>query len=174
MMTERECAVENRVQQPGLERIRNHLWLEERPTSNSHYACLRTRVNHALLIGSHVEVADNDCSMMAYSFFSRIQSRGRVVGSVGLTRVSESTCELRKMYLAPEARGGGWGRRLLEHALARSADLGFRRVVLETASVLRAATALYERYGFRPDTRDHLTGRCDAAYFLDTSECGTK
>ena len=72
-----------------------------------------------------------------------------------------------KMYLAPEARGCGWGRRLLEHALARAAELGFRRVVLETASVLQAAIALYERDGFQRYTSSHLAARCDAAYFLD-------
>ena len=96
-----------------------------------------------------------------------VDASGQVVGSVGLYRVSESTCELRKMYLAPEVRGCGWGSRLLEHALARAADLGYSRVVLETASVLRAAIALYERRGFRPYQPDHLAARCDTAYFLD-------
>jgi len=96
-----------------------------------------------------------------------VDGSGRVVGSVGLCRTSDSTCELRKMYLAPEARGSGWGRRLLEHALARAAELGFHRVVLETACVLRAAIALYERYGFQRYTPDHLASRCDAAYYLD-------
>ena len=71
------------------------------------------------------------------------------------------------MYLAPSARGQGFGRRLLEHALARAADLGFSRVVLETASVLREAVALYERYGFQRYTTEHLASRCDTAYYLD-------
>lgn len=96
-----------------------------------------------------------------------VNDSGRIVGSVGLYRVADSICELRKMYLTPEVRGCGWGRRLLEHALARAAELGFRRVVLETASVLQSAVALYERYGFQRYTPDHLAARCDAAYFLD-------
>lgn len=96
-----------------------------------------------------------------------VNASGQIVGSVGLCRIEDSVCELRKMYLAPEARGSGWGRRLLEHALARAAELGFRRVVIETASVLRAAIALYERYGFQRYTPDHLAARCDAAYYLD-------
>lgn len=92
---------------------------------------------------------------------------GQIVGSVGLCRVSDYVCELRKMYLAPETRGCGWGRRLLDHALARAAELGFHRVVLETASVLYAAIALYERYGFQRYNPEHLAARCDAAYYLD-------
>ncbi len=96
-----------------------------------------------------------------------VDGAGQVVGSVALGRVSDTNCELRKMYLAPAARGCGWGRRLLEHALARAAGLGFRRVVLETASVLQTAIALYERRGFQRYTPDHLAARCDAAYYLD-------
>lgn len=92
---------------------------------------------------------------------------GRVVGSVGLFPVSPSVCELRKMYLAASARRLGFGRRMLEHALGRAGELGFGRVVLETASVLREAVALYERFGFRRYTPEHLAARCDSAYFLD-------
>ena len=92
---------------------------------------------------------------------------GRVVGCVGLCPVSASVCELRKMYLAPSVRGQGWGSRLLRHALGRARELGFRRIVLETASVLREAIALYERYGFRRYTPTHLACRCDVAYALE-------
>ena len=101
------------------------------------------------------------------SFDVLIDSSGQVVGSVGIFPVSASSCELRKMYLAPSVRRLGFGRLLLEHALARAATLGFTRVVLETASVLREAVSLYERYGFRPFAPDHLAARCDMAYYLD-------
>ena len=99
---------------------------------------------------------------------------GEVVGSVGLFPLSDSVCELRKMYLAAAVRGQGLGRRLLDHALRRARELGFARVVLETASVLREAVALYERYGFRRYEPGHLAARCDAAYYLDltTAESG--
>ena len=96
-----------------------------------------------------------------------VDGAGEVVGTVALFRVNDRTCELRKMYLAAPARGQGWGRRLLEHALARARELGFTRMVLETASVLREAVALYERYGFRPYEPEHLAARCDTAYCLE-------
>lgn len=101
------------------------------------------------------------------SFDVLTDEAGRVVGSVGLFPVSRSVCELRKMYLAAPARGLGHGRQLLEHALRRARELGFARVVLETASVLREAIALYERYGFRRYCPEHTAARCDMAYFLD-------
>lgn len=96
-----------------------------------------------------------------------VDESGHVVGSVALFRISDVEVELRKMYLLPGLRGQGWGRRLLEHALARAAERGFRRIVLETASVLRSAVALYERFGFRRHHPTHLAARADAAYFLD-------
>jgi len=56
---------------------------------------------------------------------------------------------------------------LLEDALAKARQLGFARITLETASVLKEAIRLYESYGFKPYTPDHLSRRCDQAYVLD-------
>ena len=39
-------------------------------------------------------------------------------------------------------------------------------MTLETASVLKEAIALYESYGFVEYEPDHLSARCDQAYFL--------
>jgi putative acetyltransferase len=71
------------------------------------------------------------------------------------------------MYLSQKVRGQGQGRRLLEYALAQAKEIGFRRVVLEMASVLKEAIALYQLYGFRPYEAPHLSQRCDGAYVLD-------
>lgn len=87
---------------------------------------------------------------------------GTVFGSAGLSRVGETTCELRKMYLHPSKRGRGQGRAMLERALAEAKRLGFERVTLETATVLKEAVQLYERYGFRKAEPDaHMAKRCD-------------
>ena len=96
-----------------------------------------------------------------------LDADGTIVGTVGLFPVGNSTCELRKMYLLASCRGRGFGRRMLEHAIARARALGFSTVTLETASVLKEAIALYERHGFKPYTPPHLAQRCDQAYRLD-------
>ena len=71
--------------------------------------------------GTSADLHDIQASYFAGggAFDLLVDGSGQVIRSVGLCRVSDSTCELRKMYLAPEVRGCGWGRRLLEHALAR-------------------------------------------------------
>jgi putative acetyltransferase len=98
-----------------------------------------------------------------------MNENGLIVGSVALHATSGSTCEIRKMYLASSARGKGLGRRLLEHALAEAKSLGFGRVELETASVLKEAIALYESYGFRKFCASHLSSRCDSAYYVNVT-----
>jgi putative acetyltransferase len=96
-----------------------------------------------------------------------VDSRGAIIGSIALYPVDSITCELRKMYLSKQVRGQGQGRRLLEHALERAKEMGVRRIVLETASVLKEATALYREYGFRSYQAPHLSQRCNEAYVLD-------
>ena len=80
---------------------------------------------------------------------------------------ASAICELRKMYLHRDYRGKGHGKWLLEHALAEARRLGFKSVTLETASVLKEAIRLYERYGFQPCRPAHLSPRCDQAYILE-------
>ena len=95
---------------------------------------------------------------------------GRVVGTVGLFALGGGRCELRKMYLLPEHRGRGLGKRLLRHAVERARELGFTRIELETATVLEVARRMYESFGFRPLTPCQMPCRCDRAYYLDLGE----
>jgi len=119
--------------------------------------------------GTDADLGDIEANYQASGgcFDVLVDEAGQIVGSVGLFPVSPGVCELRKMYLARTARGQGQGRRLLEHALAQARKLGFVRVELETATVLKEAIALYERTGFRRCAPAHLAPRCDSAYYLD-------
>ncbi|MHC4509196.1 MAG: GNAT family N-acetyltransferase [Planctomycetota bacterium] len=92
---------------------------------------------------------------------------GAIIGAYGLYPLEKRTCELRKMYLHKAYRGKGLGKLLLDDALSKAKQLGFERMVLETASVLKEAIALYESYGFAEYAPDHLSSRCDQAYVLE-------
>lgn len=94
------------------------------------------------------------------------EPEGRVVGCGGLYALEEGEWEIRKMYLLPEARGRGEGRRLLHRLMGEARWRSARRVVLETAAVLKEAIALYEAYGFERYDPPHLSSRCDQAYAL--------
>ncbi len=117
---------------------------------------------------------DADIEDIESSYFSRggtflvlEAGDGSIVGAYGLYPLEEHVCELRKMYLHKAFRGKGLGRLLLDDALSKAKQLGFRKIVLETASVLKEAIALYRSYGFVEYTPDHLSSRCDQAYSLE-------
>jgi len=92
---------------------------------------------------------------------------GTIVGCGGLLRMSDAEGEIRKMYLLPAARGHGLGKRMLRELIARAREMGMRRVVLETASVLTEAIALYRSHGFVRTERADMTDRCDQAWVLE-------
>lgn len=115
--------------------------------------------------------ADNDLVDIDGTYFSGgtldvvTDPEGRIVGSCGIMRLDDTRCELKKMYLLPDARGRGLGRRLLERATAFARGRGFRSIELTTASALVEAIAMYRRRGFVPIQRA-MPQRCDQAYAL--------
>lgn len=90
------------------------------------------------------------------------------MGCGGLFPIDDREAEIRRMYLLPEARGVGIGRKLLEELISIAREQRFERVVLETASVLKEATSLYRKRGFVPVARRSTALRkCDQAYALE-------
>lgn len=97
-------------------------------------------------------------------YFGVLEEHGEIIGTFGLAPESSEVCELRKMYLSDQHRGRGLGKLLLESALSQAQQLGFHELVLETASVLKEAIQLYQRYGFEPYQPSHMASRCDKAF----------
>lgn len=87
---------------------------------------------------------------------------GSAIGC-GALRLAAGFAELKRMYVAPEARGGGVGLRLLAHLEQLAVDAGRPLVRLETGIAQPEAIALYERSGYRriaafpPYTADPLS-----------------
>jgi DNA-binding MarR family transcriptional regulator/GNAT superfamily N-acetyltransferase len=75
--------------------------------------------------------------------------RGRPIGCGALKFHGRAPAELKRMWVAPEARGLGLGRRLLEDLERRAKDGGVRTVRLETNRTLTEAIALYRSSGYR-------------------------
>jgi putative acetyltransferase len=92
-------------------------------------------------------------------------ARENLLGTCGLYPLTAETVELRKMYFSKNLRGHGIGKKTLQRMIETARELGFKKIYLETASVLKEAVALYEKFGFQPTNEKH-TPRCDAAYTL--------
>jgi putative acetyltransferase len=73
---------------------------------------------------------------------------GRAVGCGGIARYDETRGELKRMYVLPEARGRGLGRRLLVELEEQARALGYASVVLETGDLQPEALGLYRSSGY--------------------------
>jgi DNA-binding MarR family transcriptional regulator/N-acetylglutamate synthase-like GNAT family acetyltransferase len=74
---------------------------------------------------------------------------GLGLGCVGLTGNGGETAEIKRLWVAPAARGLGLGRKLMAAAEARARELGVAALRLDTNSALPEAAALYRRSGWR-------------------------
>lgn len=106
------------------------------------------------------------------AFFVVVNEQNEPVGCGGLGPLAggpAGTCELRKMYLMPSARGRGAGKQLLHRCLEKARELGYRQMYLETVERMVTANALYQQAGFlRLSTPMGNTGHtaCEAWYLL--------
>lgn len=74
---------------------------------------------------------------------------GAPVGCGGIKPLSRDSAYLKRMWVAPDARGLGLGRRLLTELEERARSIGYRTVKLETNKALTEAQQLYRSCGYR-------------------------
>jgi GNAT superfamily N-acetyltransferase len=80
--------------------------------------------------------------------FLVVRDEGRAVACGGICRFDGTRAELKRMYVVPEARGRGLGRRLLEDLEAQARAFGYTGIVLETGDKQPEAVGLYASSGY--------------------------
>jgi GNAT superfamily N-acetyltransferase len=81
-----------------------------------------------------------------------------VRGTCAVIRHDAETLELAKMAVAPDARGRGYGDRLVEAAIAFARGTHARTLMLVSNTQLGPALTLYRKHGFRDVPLDPANG----------------
>lgn len=83
---------------------------------------------------------------------------GRAVGCVGVRLHEGKACEIKRLYVRPDARRTGLGRSLMRYALDACRELGYSEVRVSTLpDRMSGALRMYRALGFEPTTpfEDH-------------------
>lgn len=118
-------------------------------------------------LGADFDVTDiNKFYFNNNGWFQVVEFNNKIIGSVGVYKLNDSTCELRKMYLYKEYQGKHIGKTLLKNALEAAKSLGYTTMTLQTNSLLTKALPLYKSFGFK-ENNDEVCSRCDISMEKD-------
>jgi len=120
-------------------------------------------------LGEHLEFQDFDRELESLpGEYSRPEGEllialdgERVVGCVAVRRIDQDICEMKRLFVRPEYRGEGIGRKLAEKIIDSARDLGYGLMRLDTLDRLTEAMGLYRSLGFReigPYYKNPLSG----------------
>ena len=80
--------------------------------------------------------------------FLILRSGERTAGCVALEDSGAKVCEMKRLYVRPEFRGKGLGRKCAEEVVHIAREMGYASIRLHTLPAMREAVALYRSMGF--------------------------
>lgn len=79
---------------------------------------------------------------------SRSSATTQLGGCIGLRKIDDEICEMKRLFVRPEFRGHGAGRALVEAVISAARQIGYRSMRLDTLPQMGEAQNLYRALGF--------------------------
>ena len=89
---------------------------------------------------------------------------GKLAGCVGLKKIDNEICEMKRLYVRPEFRGKHIGNILAEKIIDEAKKTGYKSMVLDTFPFLSAAIKMYKNMGFYEIEQYNDSPMKDAVY----------
>lgn len=96
-------------------------------------------------------------------FLVGFDAEDKAVCGGGVKDLGEGACEIKRMYVVPEARNDGRGRELLAALEAAARELGYERARLDTGPLQERARQMYRAAGYVPI--ENFNGNPIATFF---------
>lgn len=71
-----------------------------------------------------------------------------LAGCIGLRKIDEENCEMKRLYVRPEFRGKRIGDQLVRKIIEDAREIGYSHMLLDTLPFLKSAICMYRKYDF--------------------------
>lgn len=72
----------------------------------------------------------------------------RLAGCIGLKKIDEVNCEMKRLYVRSQFRGKHIGDYLVKEIIKAAKEIGYSHMLLDTLPFLQSAVRLYKKFGF--------------------------
>ncbi len=72
----------------------------------------------------------------------------KVAGCIALRPLSDTACEMKRLYVVPQFRGNGIAKILIEKIVSDAKEIGYSEMLLDTLPFLETAIKMYKKMGF--------------------------
>ena len=90
---------------------------------------------------------------------------GKPAGCIGLKKIDEHQCEMKRLYVRDEFRGQHIGSILCKKIIDEAKGIGYTSILLDTLPFLESAIKLYKKLGFYEIEQYNDSPMQDAMYF---------
>ena len=73
---------------------------------------------------------------------------GEPAGCIGLRKIDDKNCEMKRLYVRPQFRGQQIGNQLIQKIIADAVEIGYSHMLLDTLPFLESALHMYRKFGF--------------------------